>query len=150
MGQMKIRQSPRNRQFDDDTEDLRSYIGSGGVGPMFDDITDMNGVTMSSNAHDERCYEDMRRMPDQRTYISEYGDDGSYAGTRKILSDPPMSLRVKNQVFSSIGCSAGTMTSASLFDDGKGDGLMGADGGVQGRAQIRPSDLYLKNKAKGR
>lgn len=96
----------------------------------------------------------MKRLPNQTSWIDRPSDNGMYVGMQKVLSDPPMSLRTKNQVFSSIGDRAGTMTSSSQLDRSRGVGEMGADGGLKSRAEVRPSDLYLgksaANAAKGR
>lgn len=143
MANMKL--YPRLRQFDDDTEDLRSYRGRSGFGPTFDTELDCNGVSIDTNAHDERGYEDMRRLPDQRTRVENYDADGRYVDTKTVLSDPPMSVRVKNQVLNSIASRVGTMTSDSLLDRSRGVGHEGADGGLSERTSWRPSDLYNRN-----
>lgn len=142
------------RRFDDDTTDLRQFVGRGGFGPEFRNVSDRNDVRLPTNAHDERDYESMPRLPDQTSYVDRPYKDGMYVGMERVISDPPMSLRTKNQVFSSIGDRVGTMTSASQLDRSRGVGETGADGGLKSRAEVRPSDLYLgqsaANATKGR
>lgn len=142
------------RRFDDDTTDLRQFVGRGGFGSEFRETSDQNDVRLPTNAHDEREYESMPRLPDQTIWVEKPMVNNMYSGMERVISDPPMSVRTKNQVFSSIGDRVGTMTSASQLDRSRGVGELGSDGGLKSRAEVRPSDLYLgqsaANSAKGR
>jgi hypothetical protein len=142
------RHVPRSTRGFDDEVDERQFVNRSGVSSEFDNYTDDNGVTISSNAHDERGYEHMPSLPDQATYRSVRNLEGEWLGEQKITSDPPMSIRVKNQVFNSIGDRVGTMTSASLLKDDRGEGRHGADGGLQSRTEVRPAvEPLILNKA---
>lgn len=135
------------RRFDDEELDARDYIGRSGFGPDFRDIIDRNEVNYEVNSRDERDWEDLKRLPNQTSWVDKPSPNGMYAGMQKVISDPPMSVRTKNQVFNSIGARVGTMTSASQLDRSRGVGEMGDDGGLQSRSEVRPSDLYLGQSA---
>lgn len=141
MAKMRPSSASSLRRFDDDELDVRQFVGHGGFGPEFRETIDRNDVAFPSNAHAEQEYEDMRRLPDQTTYVDQFDDEGRYVKMQRVLSDPPMSTRVKNQVFNSIGARTGTMTSSSILDRSRGVGEMGEDGGIRSRAEVRPSDL---------
>lgn len=142
------RQVSRSTRGFDDEVDEREFINRSGVASEFDDYTDSNGVTISTNAHDERGYEHMPSLPDQTTYRSMRNENNDWLGEQRITSDPPMSIRVKNQVFNSIGDRVGTMTSASLLNKDRGEGRHGADGGLVDRAHTRPAvEPLIVNKA---
>lgn len=123
----------------DETVDEREFVNKRGISSMFEEITDQNGVTIASNAHDERGYEDMRRMPDQTCYRTIKDETGAYVGEQVYRTDPPMSSRVRNQVYDSIGSRVGTMTSHSLLDRSRGEGECGADGGLSSRSTSYPN-----------
>lgn len=136
------------REFNDDIVDERQYVGRGGFGEMFNDCNpcaDATGVPYSTNAHAEGEYEDMRRLPNQVSYKTKLGPNGEYLGESKILSDPPMSSRVRDQVFNSIGDRVGTMTSASLLDRSRGEGDLGNDGGLFSRTRQRSLPVNRRN-----
>ena len=106
----------------------------GGVAPMFQTQVDQSGVAISTNAHPEIEYEHMRRMPTQREGRWQPSDDGMGERYVSEVRQPPMSERVRDQVFSSIGERTGTMSSASQLDRSRGCGQPGADGGLLNRA----------------
>lgn len=124
-----------NRGFDAEVDE-RSFVGRGGTGPMFDDLIDSNGVTMSTNAHDERGYEHLPRMPERIEYRTVRDPEtDEYLGEQRVRTMPAMSTRVRDQVFGSIGNRVGTMTSKSQLDRSKGEGDYGEDGGLTERAR---------------
>ena len=98
---------------------------------MFEDEGRDLDASFDSNSHCETEYEDMRRLPTQtvcKRTDREY--DGQY---EMVDQSPPLSARVRNQVLSSIGERAGTMTYASQLDRSRGVGTLGNTGGVQER-----------------
>lgn len=127
-----------SRGFDAEVDD-RQFVGRGGFAPMFNDITDDNDVATSTNAHDEREYEHMSRLPSQSQYRDVRSDDGEWLGSQVVKTDPPMSSRVRDQVFNSIGQRVGTMTSKSLLDTSRGVGDYGNDGGLSNHATSYPT-----------
>jgi hypothetical protein len=132
----------------DETVDERQFVNRKGISTMFEEITDCNGVTMATNAHDERGYEDMRRLPEQTCYRTIKDETGAYLGTQEYKTDPPMSSRVRSQVFNSIGARVGTMTSDSLLDRSRGEGQRGADGGLEDRSTSYPNPPTVVTAAK--
>lgn len=134
-----LSRSKRSTRGFDDTVDEREFVNRKGVSNMFEEITDANNVTMATNAHDERGYEDMRRLPDQTCYRTIEDETGRYLGQQEYKTDPPMSSRVRNQVLNSIGARVGTMTSHSLLDRSRGEGQCGADGGLEDRSHSYPN-----------
>ena len=143
MARMTPKPVRSTRGFDDEIDE-RTFVGRGGVGPAFEDSTDCNGVQFSSNAHDERGYEDMRRLPSQRQIVYNKSGDGEYLGHSVVIKQPAMSERVKDQVFCSIGDRVGTMTSKSLLNHDIGEGDYGADGGLSDRTRSIPSVTRIK------
>lgn len=124
-----------NRGFDQEVDE-REFVGRRGVGKMFDDLLDHNGAVMSTNAHDERGYEDLPRMPEQIEYRTVRDPETEeYLGEQRVRTMPAMSTRVRDQVYNSIGSSVGTMTSKSQLDRSKGEGDYGADDGLTNRAR---------------
>lgn len=131
-----------SRGFDDQVDE-RNYVGRSGLGSEFDDTADQNGVQISTNAHDERGYEHMPSLSDQTTYRSVRNEANEWLGEQRLVSDPPMSIRVKNQVFGSIGDRVGTMTSKSQLNHDRGEGDYGNDGGLTSRTTLRPDPKPL-------
>ena len=104
----------------------------GGRAPMFNECIDKNGVSLSTNAHPEIEYEHMNRMPTRRH--GKWVRDGLNGHYESETKNPPMSERVRDQVFGSIGDRVGTMTSSSQLSHQRGLGQPGADGGLMDRA----------------
>lgn len=67
-----------------------------------------------TNAYPEHEYEANRRLPTRRTFDWDSGDI--------IETKDPLSDRVKNQVLTSVGAHAGSMTFASQLDRSRGVG----------------------------
>lgn len=123
------------RGFEEEVDE-RKFVGRKGFGPEFDDLIDSNGIIVSTNAHDERGYEDMRRMPEQVEYRTiRDPETDEWLGEQRVRTQPAMSTRVRDQVFGSIGNRVGTMTSKSQLDRSRGEGDYGNDGGLTDRAR---------------
>lgn len=106
----------------------------GGCAPMFQEHPQQSGADISTNAHPEIEYEHLRRMPTQREGRWESDRPGQPERYVSEVRQPPMSERVRDQVFSSLGERIGTMSSASQLDRSRGCGQTGADGGLLNRA----------------
>lgn len=98
--------------------------------PPDDDSSDLynTDAPFATNAHSAESYMKPGRLPVRDCYGPlPNGDYGPYT------ESPPLHDRVRQQVFSSIGERAGTMSFASQLDRSRGVGTLGATGGVQER-----------------
>lgn len=94
---------------------------------MFEDEGSDLDAPLTTNAHCETQYEDMRRLPTQSVF------QRTEQGYEMVDQKPPLSQRVRGQVLESVANRIGSMTFASQLDRSRGVGTLGNTGGVQER-----------------